>query len=100
MDQNPNTDQNLVFKQISWWKRAALTFPSSALAFVIFFLIFGFSTFIDIFLVILLTSVATVSVMWWWWAMYTINLFSTMLLNASKNLEEFKTEIKKIKEDL
>lgn len=90
----------VIFKQLSWWKRFALSLPYALLAFIIFFYSFGFETLLDKLLVFGSTIAMIIAVTWWWWVMYTINHFTSVLNSAAENLKEFKTDIEEIKKDL
>ena len=94
------TDSSAIFKQISWWKRLALSLPYAFIGFFVLQHTFGFETIADRIFVIAATIVVTVTVAWWWWVMYTINHFSSVLQGTVFRLKEVKDDIEKIRKDL
>ena len=94
------TDSSAIFKQMSWWKRLALSLPYAFTGFFIFQYTFGFETIADRIFVIAATIGVTVTVAWWWWVMYTINHFSSVLQSTVSKLKEVKEDLQNIKKDL
>ena len=89
-----------IFKQLSWWKRLALSLPYGALSLVVILLALDINTIWDKVFVIAISLGITLSAFWWWWVMYTVNHFSSYLLKTSQSLKDFEQQIKNIKEDL
>jgi len=95
------TDEtSFIFKQLSWWKRLALSLPYGALSLIVILLALDINTIWDKVFVLAISMGVTLSAFWWWWVMHTVNYFSDSLLKTSHELKNFKQEIKNIKEDL
>lgn len=94
-----NTLSNIIF-QAKFWITLASILPLTALAGFYFIQTIGWITDLEKVLSVGAIAMFAIASAWWWWAVYTIIAFARVLNNTDSNLQEIKTNIKSIRQDL
>jgi|TARA_B100001094_G_scaffold261214_1_gene261943 hypothetical protein len=87
-------------KDIKLWAWAATVLPIVAIAAISFAYLIGFSSWIEILLVVISTIVFATAVIWWWWALHTIAGITGILSAALGKFEKVEDEVSDLRTDL
>ena len=97
--QNKKIYERAIF-QSKLWKYFAWSLPLIWLATEFLLYILGLEQFANKLIIAGGLFFFVVSVIWWWWAVDTIRLFAEAMQRTSRNFNDIKSELRKVREDL
>lgn len=87
-------------RDIKLWAWAATVLPIVAIAAISFAYLIGFSSWIEILLVVISTIVFATAVIWWWWALHTIAGITGILSKALGKFEKVEDEVVELRTEI
>lgn len=94
------SEASLKEKILKFWYWAGRVLPLTAVAVLLFALVFGFDTYQKIIVCGIAIVFATFAFTWWWWVLDTVKRLYAMLNTAQDRFNEVINELKTLRADI